>query len=155
LNCIVAGSTLTSAPDSWANAANGLPAVGSWLRSTGSVSLLAASHAAAPTFFCTAASWAFSSAVGASAAGTAADADGAGSADGPPLGAGAASGPPPPWPPVDGVAAGAPLPVTAGASPDGAAPLGAALGAADGGFTAVAATSPVALSTLRNRICAA
>jgi hypothetical protein len=92
-------------------------------------------------------------------AGAGAEADGPGSADGGVLGAGAASGPPPPWPPLpwpplppDGSAAGA---EADGAGSAGALPLGAALGAADGGFTAVAATSPVALSTLRNRICAA
>src|SRR5689334_16372382 len=100
--CICGVRALTSSPESLANAAYGLPAVGFVLRSTGAVSLLAAAQAVAPTFFSTSARRAFWSAV---TAGVEAAAVGVGvalgAADGVALGLGAFMTSPPPWPPVE------------------------------------------------------
>src|SRR4051794_15571305 len=126
--------------------------------STGAVSLPAAAHAAAPTFFSAEARRAAVSAVAdASAVAGVGVADGA--TDGLVLGAGALATSPPPWPPAEDDALGAALPVAAGALLvpfDGAALLpadGAGLAAA--GCNAASATSPVAPITRRKRICAA
>ncbi len=103
LNCICGVSALTSSPVSVANFAYVLPAVGSVLRFGGSVSLLAAAQAAAPTFFSTAARCAARSGVTG-----AAEADGFGAGVAAPAGADAlalGAGSPPPWPPLDAVCA--------------------------------------------------
>src|SRR5919107_4717569 len=95
LNCICGVRAFTSSPLSRPNGAYTLAAAGLVLTSGGSVSLPAAAHAAAPTFFCTAARCAATS--GETGA---ADADGVGvglAADGLGLGAGA----PPPRPPPE------------------------------------------------------
>src|SRR5690242_10839438 len=141
LNCICGVSAFTSSPVSFANGAYTLAAAGLVLTLGGAVSLPAAAHAAAPTFFATAARC-----VARSCVPGATEPDGAGVGDAADA-LGLGDGAPPPWPPLD--VAG--LLVAAGALPVGAAPLGAAAG----GLSAVALTSPVALRTLRNRICAA
>src|SRR5690349_17169669 len=155
LNCICGESTLTSGPVSVANFANGRPALGSLDRVTGAVSFSAAAQAAAPTFCCTSAcvTWTSSGFAGVAGAGVA-----VGLGLGLVLGVGASITSPPPWPPEDddGFAAGALAPAEAGAlAPAGGfAPLLAdALGAADGGFSAVDDTSPVVPTSRRNRIC--
>src|SRR5689334_6584121 len=131
LNCRSGPSASTSAPFSLAKGANGRPALGLADRSTGAVSLVAAAQAAGPTFCST---WALVTCWSPVGAASVAVAAGVGVG----VGLGALTTSPPPWPP-DALGA------AAGALPDGfALPLGAALadalGAADGGFSAVCAT---------------